>query len=90
MDSKILKINNNDTYTIQYTGQQLEYALGKILGLQLVNNNSSVDITLNNITYTLIKKEFRWSYESTRRKNHGSWRHINYPTINIVRGEKND
>lgn len=58
MDSKILKINNNDTYTIQYTGQQLEYALGKILGLQLVNNNSSVDITLNNITYTLIKKEY--------------------------------
>ena len=58
MDSKILKINNNDTYTIQYTEQQLEYALGRILGLQLVNNNSSVDITLNNITYTLIKKEY--------------------------------
>ena len=56
MSKELLKTTGSSEYTIQYTGKQLDDAIGKILGLLISSSNDDVTITLGSQTFTIVKK----------------------------------
>jgi hypothetical protein len=56
MSKELLKTTGSSEYTIQYTGKQLDDAIGKILGLLVSSSNDSVTITLGGQTFSVVKK----------------------------------